>query len=96
MPDNKRLMFDACRISTRAPMPTSAKISQPGVPLTTKATTSIGTIAMDATDAFFVIFVTSSQVKAEPISKNGWSGNKLPAPVATPLPPLNLRVMGKT
>ena len=77
-------------------MPTSAKISQPGVPLIMNATTRAGTITIDAIDAFFVTFVTSNQTRAEPISKKGWSGNKLPAPVATPLPPLNFRVMGNT
>ena len=54
VPDKRRLIFDACRISTKAPIPISAKISHPGVPLMMNATTSAGTIAIDAMDAFFV------------------------------------------
>jgi hypothetical protein len=77
-------------------MPTSAKISHPGVPLSTKANTNIGTTAIDAIDAFLVAFVSITHVNAAQIRRKGWSGNKLPAPVATPLPPLNFRVMGNT
>ena len=61
-----------------------------------KAAMSIGTMAIDAMEAFFVVFMSPSHTTSAPRRMNGCSGNKLPAPVATPLPPLNLRVTGKT
>jgi hypothetical protein len=52
-------------------MPTSEKISQAWVPLITNAATKTGTIAIDAIEAFFEIFIISNQVRAAPTRRKG-------------------------
>ena len=52
--------------------------------------------AIDAIDAFFVVLLTSTQTTARAELTAGWRTSIAPLPVATPLPPRNLRVTGNT
>ena len=70
--------------------------SHAGAPVMARPIGNRATHAIEASDARPVVRDTTTHTTARAATTAGWSTAITPAPVATPLPPRNRRVTGKT